>query len=405
MAQPRGTTRALLLLPLLAAGCATLPRTTPGATSAATEDFGVRRTALEIRQRVDALVPAMVAVVEDTADRVRGAATDPHVRRRALRLKIDLVPVIYEAGLQTDPLVAGLDLWLLSYQLEQCFESAQGRCDFGAQQPLAREAGREQRQTLDRLFETASLNRDALDRERELVLAAARRHPLHEQESLRRRRSIAPELARTMNAQALTPFELLGDVSATLSGLSDRLSLYVEEAVRLAAWQAELLLEDMMGSPAIAGTLTDVGRATDSIERVSSALDTAGLNATVDRLTAAIRQERQATLADIDRQRALAMAGLTAERKALVETAVASLLRGVAAERALTLAAIHEERVETLAEVEKLRLSLIDDGFAESRKLVDYAIWRLTLVLGVGMALGAVLLWLVMRPRARRAGA
>jgi hypothetical protein len=120
---------------VVGAGCSSLaPKTDPSRPTPLMKERDARMSAVEMRQRVDALVPSMLAFVEEMADLVRAEATNPAVRRRALLLKIDALPVVYRAAFQTDPLAAALDLWLLSYQLENCLEEGTGPCDFGPQQ-------------------------------------------------------------------------------------------------------------------------------------------------------------------------------------------------------------------------------------------------------------------------------
>jgi hypothetical protein len=89
---------------------------------------------------------------------------DPEVRRRALLLKIAAVPVVHRAAFQPDPLVSLLDLWLLLYQVEECFDAGTGPCLFGAQQPIARAAGRVQREAFEAEIEKVSTNLEALRR-------------------------------------------------------------------------------------------------------------------------------------------------------------------------------------------------------------------------------------------------
>jgi hypothetical protein len=387
-----------LALSCALAGCASLaPRTTPGRSTALMEAEGAKRSAIDIRQRVDSLVPVMMDFVERTADGIRAETSDAGIRRRALELKIELVPVIYEAGFQTDPLAAGLDLWLLMYQLEGCLDAGTGPCDFGPQQATARTAVQQQREALEQLFQAASLNPAALERERQLVQDAARRHPLQDQFSLRRRSSITTELASTLRSESLDPFELIGDVSVTLTSLSNRLNLYLEEAARLARWHAELLAEEVVGWPTVDGAFGDIGRASASIDRVSRTLEPAALERLLDRPLAAIGDERRAALEDVNRQRLLTLDYVTDERKALVDTLVASLTTAVQSERVAVLADIRKERLETLQEIERLRRDLIADSAAQGRQLVDHIAWRLAQLLAGGLLLGAVLIWAVRR--------
>jgi hypothetical protein len=388
----------LVLACTLGSGCASLaPKTTPGRATPLMVDLGAQRTALDLRQRADALVPVMMSSVELMADRVRAEATTPEIRRRALQFKIDLVPVVFEAGFRPDPVAAGMDLWLLSYQIAGCVEAGAGICDFGPQQATARTAAEQQRAALDRLFEEVSLSRTALATERQLVLDAARRHPLRDQESLRQRTAITTELEQAFKVTPKDPFELIADVSTTLRSLSSRLNLYIEEATRLGRWQAELLAEDISGWPTVERTLGDVNRATASVERLSGTLDPDFMNGLVDRTIEAIGRERVAAIGDVDRQRELTLQYLTSQREALVNDAITGLTAALDAQRVAATADLRRERIEMLAAVDQLRGRLLADGFVEGRQLVDYFIWRLAALLAAAMVLAAVLAWLVKR--------
>jgi hypothetical protein len=380
----------------LAGGCAGLvPRSDPSRPTALMEDAGAKMSAIEMRQRVDAMVPPFLAFVEQTADRIRAETSDPEIRRRALRLKIDMVPLIYRAAFQADPLAAALDIWLLSYQMEDCLEAGTGPCNFGPLQPLAREAARRLREAFDQLFQQTSLNREALDRGRELVRETASRHPLEEEGSIRLRHTITEELAEAMDVEGLGAFDVLGDVSITLTNLTNRLNFYIDDVARLGRWHAELLAEDMATWPMVERALTDLDRLTDSANSVATALEPEGLNALVDRPLDLIQAERQVVLAEVDRQRMLTLQYLSEEREATLEF----LLESVQAERTATLAQVRQERIETLLEIERLRRALIADGGTEGFRLVDHLIWRLAQLLGGLLLLAAILAGLVLRLR------
>jgi hypothetical protein len=409
MADRRNQHRCLLALLALSTGllpgCASLaPKTDPGRATALMQDVGARRSAVEIRERTDTLVPPLVAFVEDTADQIRAEASDPAVRRQALQLKIDLVPVILRAGFQPDPVAAALDLWLLSYQLEDCFDAGTGPCDFGPQQEIAKAAAGNLRETFDRLFEEVTINPSALERERTLVRDTASRYPLQHQESIRRRRTITEELTKVMDVGGLTPFEVLGDVSTTIASLSRRLTIYVDETARLARWHAELLAEDVVTWPTIDRALGDVDRMSASVDRVANTLSPEFLTGLVDRPLDVVREERQAAMDDVDHQRVLTLQYVSKEREALVENLIASLMTGIDEQRVAALADLRSERLETLDEIERLRLALITDSFDESRRLVDHVAWRLAQLLTGVLVLGAALVWALRRYPRKRPG-
>jgi hypothetical protein len=211
------------------------------------------------------------------------------------------------------------------------------------------------------------------------------------------------ELLKAMDVEGVGAFDVIGDVSTTLANLTTRLNLYMGDATRLGRWQAELLVEDVaddLARRAEAGrVLTNLDRVTSSAETVARTLELENASVLLDRPRDLVREERQALLADVDRQRVESLEYLTGER----EAAVAALLEGVRAERVATLAQIRQERLETLVEIERLRRDTIADTAREGSRLVDQLVWRLAQLLAGLLLLAALLAWLTLWT-ARRGG-
>jgi hypothetical protein len=210
------------------------------------------------------------------------------------------------------------------------------------------------------------------------------------------------ELLKAMDAEGVGAFDVIGDVSTTLANLTTRLNLYMGDATRLGRWQAELLVEDLtddLARRAEAGrVLTNLDRVTTSAETVARTLELESVSALLDRPLDLVSEERQALLADVDRQRVESLEYLTGER----EAAVAALLEGVRAERVATLAQIRQERLETLVEIERLRRDTLTDAGIEGIRLVDHLIWRVAQLLAGLLLLAALLAWVVLRAARRQ---
>jgi hypothetical protein len=353
------------------------------------KEVGATMPAVEMRQRVDEMVPPLLASVEQTTDRVRAEATDPAVRRRALQLKIDAVPVVYRAAFQPDPLAAMLDLWLLLYQMEDCLDAGTGPCDLGAQQAIARAQSRALREAFEGEIEKVANNPAAFDAARARIRETARRYPLTEEGAIARRRTMTVEVARLIGTESRDAFAVVGDVSTTLTDLTSRLNTYIGDVARLGRWQAELLAEDLMLKPEIIGSVADLHRVADSVDGIAEVLEPAAVDALLDRPLALIPEERRAVLADIDRQRALTLRYLTAERIAALEA--------VHAERVATMAQLRQERIETMEQVDQLRHQLVEDSVAQAFRVVDHLVWRLAQLVGGLLLLAALLAWLLLR--------
>ena len=374
----------------LAVGCSTFaPKADPGRPTSLMKQTGATMSPVEMRQRVDDLVPPMLASIEQTLDRVRLESGDRGVRRRALLLKIDIVPVVYRAAFQSDPLAAAMDLWLLAYQMEECLAVGTGPCDLGEQQPLGREAGRVHRERFESQIRQAATNPEAFQTFKKHIQETARRYPLTEEGAIARRHTMTAELARAMGAESRDAFTVIGDVSMTLTDLTNRLNTYIGDAARLGRWHDELLVEDMKAWPEATGSLADLHRAADSLDEVADTLEPANLDALLDRPMDFVERERQAVLRDVDRQRVLTLQYVTAEREAV--------LAAVDAERIALMAQVHQERVETMKDVHTLGRDLVDDAVVQAFRVVDHLVWRLAQLFGGLLVLAGFLAWLVLR--------
>ncbi|MFL5534683.1 MAG: hypothetical protein ACJ8AP_03180, partial [Gemmatimonadales bacterium] len=124
---------ATALLPLVVSACLKVPP--QSASLAAIEASEV--TAGELQLRVYEAGRESSSIVESAADAIVAGSTDPTVRSRALRWKITATPLIQEASLRSDPVVATVDLWALTMQLSQYVRQGDGREAFGNLQPIA----------------------------------------------------------------------------------------------------------------------------------------------------------------------------------------------------------------------------------------------------------------------------
>src|SRR6476661_3431389 len=122
------------LLPLMVGAC--LKGVPPQSASlAAIEASEV--TAGELQLRVYEAGRESSYIVESAADTIAARSPDSTVRRRALRWKIAATPLIEEASLRPDPVVATVDLWAFSMQLSEYLRQGDGHGAFGTLQSIA----------------------------------------------------------------------------------------------------------------------------------------------------------------------------------------------------------------------------------------------------------------------------
>lgn len=180
-------------------------------------------------------------------------------------------------------------------------------------------------------------------------------------------------------------FVAVGAVSETLESLALRLNTYAAQLPKQARWQAELLIADAEHEPVVAGVLGEV-HALGTTARSANALLGEGPNlfetedSPVRRMLAA---ERRAVLEGVNVQRRQTLEYVTAERLAV--------LAAVREERLALLAALRQERLETLVEVDAIKSRAVDSAVPGLEGLVDHALLRVAILLGLMMTTAAAL--------------
>lgn len=336
------------------------PSVAPRQTDIMKKGGGVSISAADLRTRVNDLADRLAGALERTADRIGTQARDPAVRRRALAFKVDAVPAVYTAAYRADPLVAAVDTWALAFQVREYVETGAGRDAFGAQQPVARAEALDLLADADASVQAMTASRKAFDAARAKVQSWVAKHPIAH--AFSSRSSVAPVLAE-WRSEDRDAFLAVGEVTDTIQNLSERLNTYAAQLPRQVRWQAELLAAELAAEHDVPGLLGAAGQAVREV----------------------LAAEHCAVLAEVNDQRQRAFDYLTAERLA-------------------ALAAFHQERIEALVAVEELQCRAIDTALARVRGVVDYALWRLAVLLTVLMFSAATLGVLVYRLTAGRLG-
>ena len=91
----------------------------------------------ELRIRVRALIRPILGTVEENANRIIAAETDPQGRRNALMAKIEMTSTLLAALLRTDPLLALADAWGYVIQVEALESRPSIQASFGSTLPIA----------------------------------------------------------------------------------------------------------------------------------------------------------------------------------------------------------------------------------------------------------------------------
>ena len=135
-------------------------------------------SAVELRSRVNELAVRIPGIIEKAADAIRETATDPRIRRRALVWKIDAVPAVQRVLLQSDPLTALVDGWVLGFQMLHYYAAQSGADLLGSSQSLAVQACRQSLAELDGVVNKVARTPDVIPQVRGYWEEWARQHPL-----------------------------------------------------------------------------------------------------------------------------------------------------------------------------------------------------------------------------------
>jgi hypothetical protein len=389
-----GTTPALiavLAVSVMSASCAVKARSQP-VTQDTASDLAV--TADQVRLRMRGLVHPFAGELERAADGIAGAATEPAVKRAAIRWKMESVPAMRAALFQPDPFTAILDTWVLTNQMADYFEAGPGRVALGSAAPVAVETSRRLEAEFAGVVSTFTRS-GHVTRFREFARRWASDHPIRYAVQ-DRQTPLRPALEEAVS-DSWSVGEALGDVTTTTDDLRRQIEVYSDHLFRQARWEIELLKMDL-GTDQVMPLL---GRAVSSGERAVTTLD--GLAPAFTKAADAVTTSAVVIAAE----RQAALVGL--------QSIVAEMLRFAEGERRATLDQVTEERVAALEQVGdqlteivgEFRTIAVTERTALSRefevastRIVDHAAWRMAqLVMAVlaAMFVGTMLLLLVAR--------
>ena len=353
----------------------------------------IEGTAAELRASNGALALRIPGRIEAAANDIIARSPDPAVRHRALAWKAETIPAYFQALFDPDPLVAFVDAWALSFQIQRDLESGPARDMFGPLQPVALDAFRRIQADLD-VLALSILGPGRLERARSRVRSWAEENPI--EGPLATRPSALPLLAEIAGDHEINLQAAVGTLTASFGDVAARLDTYAAYLPKAARWQAELAVDEIGGREALVQALADLRSLGETGAKAGALMSDAGIRRATAGLAEAARAERVALLEAIDRQRIDTLERVGREREAAFAE--------IAAERAQVAAAIDRQRALAEGQVEDLRRRTLADLDALSTRIV----WKTVLALALlGLVGGAV--WVVVarasRPRGRTAPA
>ena len=340
-------------------------------------------SALEFRAVANKLAIRVPGLVELTGDRMLARTFDPELRRRALLWKLDGPAAFQQALFRTDPLGAAVETWALAIQVQDAVESKALQDTFGNLQPIAQEGARSITAAIEDETRFIVRRPEGFARLKEFVTQWAHEHPTSLPFSTRP--SIQPLLAQIASSQQLGVMEAFGSATASLADLSTKLDIYAASLPKSIRWEAELAAIDASRTDTGRLALATLQSANGVLGRANTLLSNEGMKELSGAAVSSLRGERVAVLGDVDRQRIDTLDRLGQER--------AAVLSGVDGQRAATLADLDAKIARGLEGAERMRAQTMTDV----EGMLTRTLVRITVALGALMALGALLVWLVLR--------
>ena len=368
-------------------------------TSSAKVAKNVTASVPELTSRNQSLLAVYSAEVANAADEIIRQSYSPAARRLALEWKAEAIPVMQASLLKTDPVAAVVDTWAFLFQMKSFMEGTSFKQTFGDLHPVVTQTLQKMDGEMERVVRLGAPNAD-VDALRQKLSAWADAHPI--QVSLTGRESVDPELIKKAELSDLGTRASIKALGESIGDLSARLDSYNVYAPKQARWQAQLLLIDMTGDPAVAAGLSNLNMLTRSALNASSS---------VDKLPAAVAQAREAVRADFEGQRLSGQAFLRQERletldvlrRERIETVAAMRGERLAAtadlrgERQLVLNAIHDDQQEVMYKLQAMSDKAVQDMDSKGRGLIDHFVVRTLELMLLAFVLCSLAMWLLVR--------
>jgi hypothetical protein len=300
MVQSRARRRGLLLLLLLGvcaqAGCITRWLGLGGEPEV--EGSKGKVPLARVERQLDSFAERQVTLIADACTAIKREARDPDERRRAHHFMLANGTAVYDIVTEPEPLRRLADLYIL-IELENLVWVVEGRAvkrfgDRGGQRLAA--AIEEIRRGMSHVADLAMkpdrrLHFDAL------IHQWRERNPDVEFVAGIRFGALPGVAGKSVLESASSFFDVINPISDTSESverarvLADRAFFYSKRFLKLADWQTEAAIEDVLAKPEVRGVLEDTHRAVVATEQISR---------TVRELPDRVAREREEILADFD---------------------------------------------------------------------------------------------------------
>ena len=375
--------RTALILALAAAAVVSSScgaRSAPASTTPITSGIkDLQMSPQELRIRVRALIRPVLGTIEERGDRMLAETKEPLLRRYLLIWKFEATSTMLAALLRPDPVLAVADAWGYVKQMEVYLQTPRMQAAFGPSVPEA-QAALDELQSIFREFASSvqeNLSGDVLEAE---IADWALENPI--KGALYRRPSmdsaVAADLAQAHRGGA---FAALGSLEETTADLMKRMDLYTVYLPRLARWEAELVIDDVMGDVDLGGAMAEVERFTDATQHLADVAESA---------TSSISEEREIVLDAVRLEREVVLRAIQQERIETLREIEAIAERLMDRSRGPVQEATREELTHLVDQIEDMRMRLMDDAGVTLDKVVDHVFYRALQLLLVAALLAAI---------------
>jgi hypothetical protein len=189
------------------------------------------------------------------------------------------------------------------------------------------------------------------------------------------RESTAQYYVDLMAGQSERGLAAVTSMNETMSDLSEQLTIYSGALSKMARWQVELAVEDLLYAERMDAFFDDVGDIEGEIDTIED---------DINDVTTMVLDAPEI----IDQQMAVALARIEEERKAVVEA--------LRLERIAVFEELDKERRAVMSDIQALSIQLLDESATRANSLIDHLFWRaallLTLLVAAAVIVGIVTL-------------
>lgn len=285
------------------------------------------------------------AEIDLVAASIERRTKDVNIQRNALTWRLRSVPEMRKACFRPEPVPALIDAWTLARQMEALFTTGVEANAFGPFQKDVVDASNRLVTGVREIGAYIAVSPDARDKiERDLVDSWAAAHPLRDLAFSRE--SAVARFTEQMRERGEV-FQSVGTIEEMLTSLAHQLRIYAADVPRQVRGEIDLLRSDSLPPSTVESVLRDLSLAAGAADRAAR---------TAELMPTLVREERQAVLDDLGKQRALLMQELGHERELALD--------------GMSMTMAHEREIAMKA-IDALRLATLEWGTVERREVIN----------------------------------